>query len=333
MIRIAVDAMSGDLGPRSAILAALTLVQAEPDLRIILVGPRTELQSLLSEFNSPSSISVHHAPDRVSMDEDPRAALRHKQDSSMWRALALVQKGEADACVSAGNTGALMAMSRFLLKTLPGIERPAICKLMPVTQGFCYMLDLGANTQCSAEQLHQFALMGNILARLKHQASGQKVQPRVGLLNVGVEPGKGNDLVRAADLLLRADQRLNYIGFIEADGIYHGAAEVVVCDGFSGNIALKASEGVARLITHKIEASLKRHWWRKLLGGFIYPLLRAWRSELNPAAYNGAIFIGLQKPVIKSHGGADQLAFAQALKVAIAQVREPVAASIAEQLA
>ncbi len=333
MIRIAVDAMSGDLGPRVAILAALKLIRAEPDLHIILVGAQTELHSLLSEVNSPSSISVHHAPSRVGMDDDSRVALRHKQDSSMWQALVLVQQGEADACVSAGNTGALMAMSRFLLKTLPGIERPAICKLMPVSQGYCYMLDLGANVHCTPEQLHQFALMGNSLARSKQENSDGTQSPRIGLLNVGAEARKGNDLVRAADLMLRADKRLNYIGFVEADGIYHGAAEVVVCDGFSGNIALKASEGVARLISHKIDVSLKRHWWRKLMAGFIYPLLRAWRSELNPAAYNGAIIIGLQKPVTKSHGSADELAFKQALKVAIAQAKEPVEAIIAEQLA
>lgn len=333
MIRIAVDAMSGDLGPRTAILAALKLVRDESNLHIVLVGAQTELQNLLAEFNSPSSISVHHAPGRVSMDDDPRAALRHKQDSSMWQALALVQRGEADACVSAGNTGALMAMSRFLLKTLPGIQRPAICKLMPVTQGYCYMLDLGANTQCTAEQLHQFALMGNSLANFKQSVAGLNGKPRIGLLNVGVEAGKGNDLVRAADVLLRADERLNYIGFVEADGIYQGAAEVVVCDGFSGNIALKASEGVARLITYKIEASLKRHWWSRLLAGFTYPLLRVWRSELNPAAYNGAIFVGLQKPVIKSHGSAGQLAFAQAIAVALDQVREPLDHGIAENTA
>ncbi|MDQ2075673.1 phosphate acyltransferase PlsX [Marinimicrobium sp. ABcell2] len=326
MIRIAVDAMSGDLGPRVAILAALQLAEARAGLELILVGDQAQLEAMLPP-QYPPAIKIHHAADVVTMSDDPRLALRRKRESSMWQALSLVQQGEADACVSAGNTGALMAMSRFLLKTLPGIERPAICKAMPVIAGQTYMLDLGANHQCTVQQLHQFALMGHALAR-----SDGIDKPSVALLNIGVEPGKGTNLVVDAHERFEADAQLNYVGFIEADTIYNGVADVIVCDGFSGNIALKASEGVARLINHKIETSLAEHWSYRFLAWLVRPLLLRWRRELNPGTYNGALFLGLNKAVIKSHGSADQIAFCQAIDVAVEQVRHPLSEIIEAEL-
>jgi len=328
MIRIAVDAMSGDLGPRTAILAVLRLAtSAASGVRFILVGERSVLERLLPT-PLPSSVSVHHAPSWVAMGDDPRAALRHGRETSMWRALDLVRTGQADACVSAGNTGALMAMGRYLLKSLPGIERPAICKAMPVSRGRTWMLDLGANLQATAEQLHQFALMGAVLAT---RELGRDAE--VALLNVGVESGKGPEVVQAASQLMADDRRLHYIGYIEGDDIYTGRADVVVCDGFAGNVALKASEGVAKLIGEKLRSGIQSRWRYRLAVPLLMPLLRRWRTELDPGAYNGAIFLGLRRPVIKSHGGADEEAFAGALNVAIEQVRRRVTEHIETELA
>lgn len=326
MIRIAVDAMSGDLGPRTAISAVLQLVPSIAGVHFILVGDRSELESLLPTA-LPPSISLVHAPARVAMGDDPRAALRHGRETSMWRALDLVRNGEAEACVSAGNTGALMAMGRYLLKTLPGIQRPAICKSMPVTQARTYMLDLGANMESSASQLHQFALMGAVLAE---QHSGRAAT--VALLNVGIEAAKGPEVIHAADALLRADSRMNYQGYIEGNDIYSGRVDVVVCDGFAGNVALKASEGVARLIGEKLRAGLRSRWRYRVAALLLAPLLKRWRTELSPSAYNGAVFLGLRSPVIKSHGSADETAFARALEVAVEQVRYGVVELIKTEL-
>ena len=313
--------MSGDLGPRVVIAAAIRFVATSPEVELLLVGDQDQMQSLLSSNSAPAhpAIRIFHAPDTVSMHEDPLSALRHKKGSSMWRALLLVQERHADACVSAGNTGALMAMSKHLLKTFPGIERPAICKSMPVEQGSSFMLDLGANLTCTPEQLHQFALMGSVLA-----SSTGVSTPRVALLNVGAEATKGTDVIKRSHVLLSQDEQLNYVGFIEGDALYLGQANVIVCDGFSGNVALKTSEGVARLITRIIEKSFTRHWYLKLLALFMRPMLRQWRRELNPGAYNGASFLGLQQPVVKSHGSADEEAFYQALLVAKEQVAQKV---------
>jgi glycerol-3-phosphate acyltransferase PlsX len=313
--------MSGDLGPRVVIAAALQLVAANTQVELILVGDQQVLEVLLSAQSALPipSLRIHHAPDIIAMDEDPLVALRHKKNSSMWHAIELVRIDQADACVSAGNTGALMAIGRHLLKTFPGIERPAICKSMPVSQGGTYMLDLGANPICSAQQLSQFALMGSVIAEATFGGN-----PKVVLLNIGSEDTKGTDTIKAAQLLLESDSRINYAGFLEADKIYSGAAQVIVCDGFSGNVALKTSEGLARLIRKKIEASFMRSFWYKLLGLLLKPLLRQWGEELNPGRYNGAIFLGLQKTLIKSHGSADQQAFAQALKVAVEQINQQI---------
>lgn len=321
--------MSGDLGPRVVIAAALQVIAFYPQVDLIIVGDQQILEPLLYSLSSPSSrarLSLHHAPDRVAMDDDPLDALRHKKQSSMWQALALVRDGGADACVSAGNTGALLAIGRYLLKTFSGIERPAICKSMPVNEGQTFMLDLGANPVCSAEQLLQFALMGSVLAR----ASGTQ-NPRVALLNIGSEDAKGTANIRAAQDLLRADATINYSGFIEADQIFNGGTHVIVCDGFAGNVALKASEGVARLIAKKIQISFTNHWSRKIIGFLLKPMWRELREELNPSHYNGAIFLGLRKTLVKSHGNADQQAFSRALIVAIEQVAQQIPEQIQQQ--
>lgn len=319
--------MSGDLGPRVVIAAALQVLTSYPDVEITVVGDQQTLTALLSTSGLPPRLHIHHAPDRVAMDEDPLVALRQKKQSSMWLSLLLVRDGLADACVSAGNTGALLAMSKYLLKTFDNIERPAICKSMPVSTGRTYMLDLGANPLCTVDQLVQFALMGSVLATATTGAD-----PRVMLLNIGTEETKGTEIIKATQDKLRNDQRINYCGFIEADQIYSGRAEVIVCDGFAGNVALKASEGVARLIGQKIQHSFSGSCFKKFMGVLMLPLIRQWRDELHPGHYNGATLLGLQKTVIKSHGSADQAAFVHALVVAIEQIVEQVPEKIRHQL-
>lgn len=316
--------MSGDLGPRVAISASQKFVTQFPDVDLLLVGNESQLSSLLPKSQKlHERITLVHADDVVSMHDDPLLALRRKKNSSMWMALDLLRNDDADACVSAGNTGALLAIARFLIKTFSVIERPAICKAMPVEAGCTYLLDLGANINCSPEHLHQFALMGSILA-----GGSNNVSPRVALLNIGTEQQKGTEILQAAQLLLQEDERINYVGFVEANGIFAGSVDVIVCDGFHGNIALKASEGVARYISKKITSVAKKNLFNKCLSLVAWPLLARLRHDLDPSLYNGASFLGLQKTVIKSHGGADKKAFFQALVVAREQVIQQVPARI-----
>lgn len=319
--------MSGDLGPRVAIAAAENFAALYSDVELILVGDQYQLQPLIAKSRHLRTAQIHHASDVVSMSDDPLVSLRQKKNSSMWIALVLLREGGADACVSAGNTGALLAMAKYLIKTFPAIDRPAICKSMPVAKGSTYLLDLGANINCTALHLQQFALMGSVLAEIEGIN-----YPRVGLLNIGSESQKGTGLLQEAQELLRADSRINYVGFVESDGIFTGSENVIVCDGFHGNIALKASEGVARFISQKISSTLQRNFFNKFLSVLSMPLFKQLREELNPSLYNGASFLGLQKTVIKSHGGADRKAFVQALIVAREQVRLKVPERIARQL-
>ncbi|MES2673598.1 MAG: phosphate acyltransferase PlsX [Pseudomonadota bacterium] len=327
-IRIAIDAMSGDLGPRVAIAAAQKFIATFDDVDLLFVGDERLLPFLLSkkEIFPSDRISFINATQIVTMADDPVMALRHKQDSSMWRAVESVKNNLADACVSSGNTGALLAISKHLLKTFPGIERPAICKLMPTEKNNTYLLDLGANINCSAEQLHQFAIMGNVLA-----LSDVNTSPRVGLLNIGIEAIKGTDIIQAAQKLLQCDSRLHYCGFVEANELFLGNMDVIVCDGFHGNIALKSSEGVARFIAKKLHNTFSRTWLHKGLGLIILPLLNRLQAELDPAMYDGASFLGLQKTVVKSHGNANQKAFMKALIVAREQVIQQIPAQIQQQ--
>jgi glycerol-3-phosphate acyltransferase PlsX len=322
--------MGGDAGSGVVVPAALRVLRvASNAVRLILVGQEDVLSAQLAKLKARGhpGIVVRHASQLVSMDESPAQALRVKKDSSMRVAINLVKQGEADACVSAGNTGALMATARFVLKTLPGIDRPAICTTLPTVRGQTRVLDLGANVDSKAEHLLQFAVMGSVLA----EVNGID-RPRVGLLNIGEEDIKGNEQVKdAARLLVASD--LNYIGFVEGDGIYLDDVDVVVCDGFVGNIALKSSEGVAKLVRHYMTQEFKRNLLTRLAGLIALPVLRAFRRRIDPRRYNGASLLGLPGIVVKSHGGADALAFANAIQVAILEVEQAVPRRIDAHLA
>ena len=321
--------MGGDHGPQVVIPAAISTLQRHPDVELILVGDESIVAAELAKHKHADMqrLKIHHASQIVGMDEPPSSALRGKKDSSMRVAINLVKDGQAAACVSAGNTGALMATARFVLKTLPGIERPAIVTALPTMRGHTYVLDLGANVDSSAEHLVQFAVMGSVLAKL---VDG-KANPSVGLLNVGAEEIKGNERVKeAARLLAKTD--LNYHGFVEGDGLYHGDVDVLVCDGFVGNVALKASEGVAHMIRHYLHEAFNRNILTKIAGIFAYPVLKMFSKELDPRAFNGANLIGLQGIVIKSHGGADAFAFASAINIAVLEARKDVPKNITRHL-
>ena len=321
--------MGGDHGPQVVIPAAIRALKTHPNIHLILVGDKDVVASIIEEhgMQDDDRLSIHHASQQVTMDESPALALRGKKDSSMRVAINLVKEGTAAACVSAGNTGALMATARFVLKTLPGIERPAIVSALPTVKGHSYVLDLGANIDSSAEHLVQFAVMGSVLASI---VDG-KENPTVGLLNIGEEEIKGNERVKEAARLLAATD-LNYQGFVEGDGLYRGEIDVVVCDGFVGNVALKASEGVVHMIRHFLRESFGRNIFTKLAGLIAAPVLKSFRDELDPRAHNGANFIGLQGIVIKSHGGTDEIGFANAIKIAIIEAEHDVPTHISKHL-
>ncbi len=322
--------MGGDHGPHVTVPAALQFQARVPDADIVLVGVREAIEAELRAQRAAAGarLRVQPASEVVGMDESPALALRYKKDSSMRVAVNLVKSGEAHACVSAGNTGALMAISRFVLKTIPGIDRPAIATVLPNMKGqFTYVLDLGANVDCTPEQLMQFGVMGAMLvAAVEHRE-----RPTVGLLNIGVEDIKGNETVKRAAELLRASG-LNFYGNVEGDDIYNGTTDVVVCDGFVGNALLKASEGVARMIVGYLRNEFKRTAWNKLSALVATPVIRALRVRMDPAKYNGASLLGLRGIVIKSHGAADRRAFGYALERALDEVRNNVPQRIAERM-
>ena len=326
-ITVAIDCMGGDHGPQVTVPAALDFVRDHADVRVILVGLAEGIKPYLGDA-AVGRISLRHATEAVSMHESPSLALRNKKDSSMRVAINLVKQGEADACVSAGNTGALMAMSRFVLKMLPGIERPAICAVLPTLTGHTHVLDLGANVDCSPEHLLQFGIMGaSLVAAVEHRE-----RPTVGILNIGQEEIKGNDAVkRAADLL--TDSGLNFIGNVEGDGIYKGAADVVVCDGFVGNVALKASEGLAQLLATFLRQEFRRSLLTRLMALLALPVLQRFKKRVDHRQYNGATLLGLRGIVVKSHGSADALAFGCALRRAADEARNGVLARISERMA
>ncbi len=320
--------MGGDIGVAVCVPAGLTLARQRHELSLILVGQTEKIEPLLQGFEDiESRVRIVDAREVVGMDESPADALRKKKNSSLRFAIDLVRRGEADACVSAGNTGALMATGRFVLKTLPGISRPAIMTAVPTMQGHAHMLDLGANTNCSPENLFQFAVMGSVVASQIENIS----RPRIGLLNIGVEDIKGNDTVREAAALLGASV-LNYVGFVEGDDIFEQKADVVVCDGFSGNVALKSIEGTSRLITHYLRQEFKSGLYGKLAGIIARPVLNSLGTKLDPRRYNGASLVGLNGIVIKSHGGADEIAFQQAIQTAMIEVEKAVPDQIRKML-
>lgn len=329
MITIALDAMGGDHGPSVTVPAALGALAKEPTLKLILVGRREALAAELAHRRAPEGprLTIHHAPEVVAMDEPPAQALRTKKESSMRLAIDLVKQGAAQAAVSAGNTGALMATARFVLKTLPGIDRPAIVTALPTVHGHVHVLDLGANVDCTPEQLLQFAIMGSILV----SAVEGKPRPRVGLLNIGQEDIKGNEAVKKANDLLRAS-RLNYVGYVEGNQIYTGDLDVIVCDGFVGNVALKVSEGLAQMISRFMMEEFKRSWITRLAGAVALPVLRAFRNRVDHRRYNGATLVGLNGTVLKSHGSADIVAFEQAIFQALSEVDNRVPERIGGEL-
>ncbi|MBK1649087.1 phosphate acyltransferase [Rhabdochromatium marinum] len=325
---IALDAMGGDHGPEVVVPAAVDFLDKAQDTQLILVGREERLRPLLGKKAGDPRLRLHPASQEVGMDELPSKALRNKKDSSMRVALDLVKQGQAHACVSAGNTGALMATARFVLKTLPHVDRPAIMTAVPAMTGRTHMLDLGANIDCTAEHLFQFAVMGNELVR----AVDGMQRPRVGLLNIGAEEIKGNEQVRQAHELL-SKSTLNYVGYVEGDDIYLGDVDVVVCDGFVGNIALKTSEGVARLLAHRLKAQFNGHLLKRLSGLIALPVLKAFRREVDPRRYNGASLLGLRGIVVKSHGGADVLAFENAIHIAREEIQSNIPERIAHEVA
>ncbi len=328
-LTIALDAMGGDHGPDVVLPAALRVLSKRKDIDLLLVGDQEVIEAALLKLKvAPGAqLQIQHASQQVDMDELPSKALRFKKDSSMRVAIDMVKDGRAHACVSSGNTGALMATARYVLKTLPGIDRPAICTSLPTMTGHTWMLDLGANIESSPEHLLQFALMGTELAK----AVDNNSNPSVGLLNIGAEEMKGNETVRGAGVLL-SGSLLNYAGFIEGDDVYGGKVDVVVCDGFIGNIALKTGEGLAKMISHFIRREFSRNILTRLAGLVALPVLKSFRQKIDPRRYNGASLLGLRGTVIKSHGSADELAFANAIEVAAVVVRQQVPEHIREQL-
>ena len=328
-VTISLDAMGGDHGPSVTVPAALEALKNNSDLILILVGDEETLRQHLQQANREPDerLRIQHASEQVGMCESPSQALRKKKDSSMRVAINLVKDGQADACVSAGNTGALMATARFVLKMISTVDRPAICGILPTIGGHAHMLDMGANVGSSADNLFEFAVMGSVLA----SAVDGIENPTIGLLNIGEEEIKGNERIKEAARML-SDSQLNYIGYVEGDGIYADKADVVVCDGFDGNIALKASEGVAKMISFKIREAFSKNIYTKLVALIAMPVLNGFRKTIDPRRYNGASLLGLQGIVIKSHGGADVLAFNTAINTAVVEVRNRVPEKISEQL-
>jgi len=333
-IHIAVDAMGGDFGPRVIIPASLDALKRHTELTLSLVGQESVLTPLLKHYSTklPASlverIVIVSAENVIADDEKPSLALRKRKDSSMFRAITMVSDGQAHACVSAGNTGALMALGRFSLKMLPGIDRPAIITAIPSPSGSSYMLDLGANVDCSAEHLLQFAIMGSVMTQAVENIS----EPRVGLLNVGSEEIKGNEQVKLASRLIKEHGGINYIGYIEGDDIFSDKVDVVVCDGFVGNIALKSSEGVARMIGGQLRSSFASSWYRKLLAALVAPVLDEIKRHIDPSRRNGASLLGLQGIVVKSHGSANRKCFGYAIDQAVTEVVMDVPSQINRQL-
>jgi len=326
---IAIDAMGGDFGPAVTVAAAANILKQRKDVNLILVGLEDKLRVHLekNQLELSDRLSIQHASEIVAMDEPPAQALRKKKDSSMRVAINLVAEGKANAVVSAGNTGALMATAKFVLKTLPGIDRPAIMSALPNTVGHTFMLDLGANVDSSADHLFQFAVMGSVTV----SAVDNIKNPRVGLLNVGSEAMKGNAQVKAAEPLLQ-NSGLNYIGFVEGDDIFNGSVDVVVCDGFVGNISLKSTEGVAKMITHFMRESFSKNILTRFIGLLALPVLKSFKKRVDHRRYNGASLLGLKDIVIKSHGGADAFSFSNAINVAILEVEKSVPQQIDSHL-
>ena len=327
---IAIDAMGGDNAPDSVIAGVKSAEQKHSDVRFLIFGDEAKVRPFMDKYRpDPNRYEFIHTPDYVASDEKPSAAVRSGRNSSLWLAIDAVKKGKASAVVSSGNTGALMAFSKLILGTMPGIHRPAIVTILPTRKSECVVLDLGANAECNARNLVEFAIMGeaNCRAVLKRE------HPTIGLLNIGSEDIKGRDEIRQAAQILR-DSPLSdeFKGFVESDDIALGAVDVFVTDGFTGNIALKAIEGTARLMVNLLKDVSARSIMSKL--GFLLalPSLKRLKKKMDPGRYNGAMLVGLKGISIKSHGGADAFGFANAVNVAIDTVRNDLVGNIAKQL-
>ena len=329
-VKVAIDCMGGDHGAHVTVPASLGVLRDDPGVSVLLVGRQDAIERELARGGpAPAGrVSVRHASQEVEMDEAPASAMRGKKDSSMRVAINLVEQGEAAACVSAGNTGALMAISRFVLGTLPGIDRPAIATLLPTLKGHTYILDLGANVSCAPEHLLQFGIMCSELVR---SVEG-KSRPAVGLLNIGVEDTKGNEQVKQAAELMRASD-LNFHGYVEGDDIYKGTTDIVVCDGFVGNVALKTSEGLAQMLATYLREEFGRNPLTRLAGLVALPVINAFKDRVDHRRYNGASLLGLRGIVVKSHGSADAFAFEFAIRRAVEEARTGVLAHISERMA
>ncbi len=328
-VTLAVDCMGGDHGPRVVVPAAMRFLESHPEVFCILVGQREPIERELARYSGVASqrARIHVASEVVAMDESPTLALKHKKDSSMRVAINLVKEGNAHACVSAGNTGALMGTAHFVLHTLPGIDRPALVAVLPNMRGHTYVLDLGASPDCKAENLLQFAVMGSTLV----SAVENRERPSVGLLNIGSEEIKGNAVVKQTADLLRASD-LNFVGNVEGDAIFTGGTDVIVSDGFVGNIVLKASEGLSRMVRTYLTEEFRRSPLGWIGALFAWPALASFKRRVDHRRYNGAILIGLRGVVIKSHGSADRLAFESALGRAETAVRTDVLGRITARL-
>lgn len=323
--RIAVDAMGGDGGPSIIMPSIKDFLSQNDDIKIDIFGDEKDLSTHLDIFNKKLSkrIEIIHTDVKVLSDDSPSHALRHKKKSSMSLAIESVKNNRTQACVSAGNTGALMAISRFILGTLEGIDRPAIESMLPSLNGHTHVLDLGANIDCKAEHLYQFAVMGSVLSMILDDNDN----PKVGLLNVGAENIKGNIQVKEAHNLLQ-NGKLNYVGFVEGDDIFCGNIDVIVCDGFVGNIALKTSEGIAKFISSKLKDEFKRNVFTKIAGLSSSKVLNSFKKVVDPRRYNGASLLGLKGIIVKSHGGADTFAFTNSLRIALKEVKKDVPSCI-----
>ncbi len=329
---IAVDAMGGDHGPQVTVPASLDFLASHPEAELLLVGLKDALEPELARANRGAGharASIVPATEVVAMDEDVRTAIRTKKHSSMRVAIDLVKEGRAQACVSAGNTGALMGTAKFVLKTLPGIDRPAICAVLPTRKGQVYALDMGANADCTPEHLLQFAIMGATLVR----AVEGRDNPTVGLLNIGAEEIKGNEVVKKAGELLRQHPTINFHGNVEGDDIYKGTTDVVVCDGFVGNVALKTSEGLAKMLTDFLREEYTRSPFTRLAALVSMPVISSFRRRVDHRRYNGAALLGLRGIVVKSHGSADRLAFATALERAYSEASHGLLERIGQEIA
>lgn len=335
MITLAVDAMGGDAGLAVTIPGALLFLRQQADVRLLMVGDEVQVRQALEAANAPMDrIQIVHAAQVVEMDEQPQSALKNKKDSSMRIAVNQVKEGLAQAAVSAGNTGALMATARFVLKTIQGIERPAIAKFIPSQNGhMTLVLDLGANVDCTPEQLVQFAVIGSELVHALYPNAGA---PRVGLLNVGTEDIKGTDTVKQVFKLL-SGSKLNFVGNVEGGSIFSGDVDVVVADGFVGNIVLKTIEGAVRFMGSAIKQEFQTNLLTKLGALAAMPALKGFKNKLDPRKFNGAIFLGLRGVVIKSHGGTDAVGFSYALEEAFHEAKADsltrIQQSVANQLA